>query len=236
MLSRLLFLIGGSEGGILDKVAEEFVPVARGRDATIALLMIGGPGWDRYVPEYVQPWERQGATKHHVIVPRDDGVLDTEATAHRLREATGIFIAGGQTSRYLDLYASEPIASIIRERCDVGIPFAGLSAGARMAPRHCCLFPTPKAPDQVPTIAQGVGLVSDLVVEVHFDESPSGLDHLLDGMSKTHTRRGLGIGAAACAILDNGQLRRVLGSTVYEVTMTDFESQRYEMTEVAPGS
>ncbi|NIM04815.1 MAG: type 1 glutamine amidotransferase-like domain-containing protein [Armatimonadetes bacterium] len=235
MASTLLFLIGGTQDDILDTVADEFVAAAGGRDATTALLMIGGQGWERYLPRYLQPWEKRGATKYHLIVPRHDGFLDLPAATSDLRAASGIFIAGGQTSRYHQLYASEPIRSVIRQRCSDGVPFAGLSAGALLAPDVCLLRATPNTPNQALEVVEGLGLVSDLIVEVHFTEGPGTLPTLLDGMSRTKTRRGLGIGESACAVLDNGRLRRVVGSGVYEVTMTDFEAQRYEMTEVAPG-
>jgi cyanophycinase len=172
---------------------------------------------------------KNGATEYHVIIPKDDGLLDINASIEQLRKASGIFIGGGQTSRYLELYASEPIRSIIQERVNAGVPFAGMSAGARMASRRCCLFPTPKAPEQAFTMAQGLGLVNDLIVEVHFDENPKGLEYLLEGMSRTQIPRGLGIGAASCAVLRNGRLEYALGDCVSEVTMTDFETRSYEI-------
>jgi cyanophycinase len=236
MDGRLLFLLGGSQGGILDAVAGEFVLAAGGRDAAIALLIVGGEGWESAVPQYTDPWGRLGATRHHVIVPGGDGVLDVDATVHYLRNAGGIFIGGGRTPRYLELYASEPIKSVVRERYDLGVPFAGLSAGARMAPDRCCLFPTPKAPNQPSGVYPGLGLVSDLIVEVHFDENPSGLKWLLESMALTRTRRGLGIAASACAVLRNGQLERVLGPAVSQVVMADFDSRRYEIAEAGPTS
>ncbi len=233
MLSRLLFLIGGSEGDILDAVADEFVRAAGGRDATIALLMIGGPGWEGYLPRYVEPWERRGASRHHVIVPGDDGVLDVRAATSQLREASGIFIAGGRTSTYHRLYASEPIRSLIRQRYDEGVPVAGLSAGAMISPGVCLLRPTPNAPDQRFEIVQGLGLIADLIVEVHFAGGQGTLPTLLEGMSRTQMLRGLGMDASACAMLENGRLKRVLGRSVYEVTMTDFDARSYTMVEVS---
>ena len=236
MAYRLLFLLGGSEGGILDTVAEEFVPAAGRRDAAIALLMVGGKEWERYLAQYVQAWEKRGATQHHVIVPGDDGILDVGGAIDRLRTATGIFIAGGQTSRYQELYASEPIGRVIRERHSEGIPVAGLSAGALICPDFCLLRPTPRNPDEALRIVPGLGLLSQLVVEVHFTEGLGALPTLLESMNRTQARRGLGIGESACAVFKDGRLRRVLGRGVYEVTMTDFPSRQYTMTEADPGS
>jgi len=231
MAERLLFLAGGTEGNVLDLVAEEFVPAAGGRDSTIALLMMGGQGWESYLPRYVEPWEKRGASRHSVIVPGDDGVVDLDNALRRLREATGIFVAGGHTPTYHRLYAAEPIRSVIRQRYRDGVPVAGLSAGALLAPEICVLHPSRNAADEPVTIVQGLGLVSNLVVAVHFTERNT-LPILLDAMSRTQTRCALGIGASACAVFENERLARVLGGCVYEITMTDSESRRHTIAQV----
>ena len=230
--SRLLFLLGGSDDGILDVVAEEFVPAAGGSDAAIALLMIGGEGWESYVQRYVEPWKTRGVTRWYVVVPGEDGCLDLPTIKAQLFAASGIFIAGGHTPTYHRLYGTEPVRSLIRERYREGIPVAGLSAGALISPEVCLFRPSPKNPDQPFRIVEGLGLASNLVVEVHFTEGPGTLSTLLEGMAQTRTSRGLGIGPAACAVLENDRLVRVLGQGVYEVVMTDFETRRHTITEV----
>jgi cyanophycinase len=238
---RLLFLVGGTDDGILDLVAAEFVPAAGGTKARIALLLIGGEGWEAYVARYVAPWEGRGVRRVEVIVPREDGRLDLPAAEAQLREATGIFIGGGRTATYHELYASEPIRSLIRERYCEGVPVAGLSAGALIAPEACLLRPSPKNPDQPFRIVEGLELVRDLIVEVHFAEhvapgSPTytTLASLLEGMAQTRTARGLGIGPAACAVLRDGRLAKVVGRGVREVAMTDFERREYAMSDAHP--
>jgi cyanophycinase len=130
---RRLFLLGGSPT-TFDSVADEFVPAAGGREATIALLLEGAPGWEKYVPQYTQPWIQRGVSRHFIILPDENGNLDLETASARLREATGIFVGGGNTPNYRRLFATEPIRSLIRERYERGVPFAGLSAGALIAP------------------------------------------------------------------------------------------------------
>ncbi|MCK4473473.1 MAG: Type 1 glutamine amidotransferase-like domain-containing protein, partial [Anaerolineae bacterium] len=165
MSRRLLFLLGGSAA--FNVVAEEFVPAAGGRNATIVLLMQGGSGWEKYVPEYTQPWTRRGASRCYSIVPDENGALDLDAVSARLREATGIFIGGGHTPTYHRLYGTEPIRSIIRESYQKGVPIAGVSAGALIAPTICVLTPDETGDASLKTVA-GLGLVSDLIVGVHF--------------------------------------------------------------------
>jgi len=233
MARTLLFLLGGSEG-TLDLVAEEFVPAAGGRDSSIVLALMGGQGWEDHVPEYTEPWARQGANRHHVIVPGDNGTLDVALASARLREATGILIGGGHTPTYHRLYATEPIRSVIRQQYQKGVPVAGLSAGALIAPDICAMRPSRDATDQPLAIVEGLGLVSDLIVGVHFAERQT-LPTVLEAMSRTQTHHGLGIDATACAVLENGRLKRVLGRSVYEITMTDFKTKAHKIAEARQG-
>jgi cyanophycinase-like exopeptidase len=55
---------------------------------------------------------------------------------------------------------------------------------------------------------------------------------VLETMARTRTALGLGIDEAACALLEDGQLKRVWGRSVYQVEMTDFQSRTYRLTEV----
>jgi len=229
MSHGLLFLLGGSAA--FDVAAEEFVPAAGGCDATIVLLMQGGRGWEKYISEYTQPWTRRGVSRYYPIVPGEDGTLDLDAVSARLREATGIFIGGGHTPTYHRLYATEPIRSILRERYHRGIPIAGCSAGAVIAPEICALTPD-ETDDASLRIVAGLGLVSDLIVGVHFTER-NALPSVLEVMAKTETQTGWGIDEPACAVFEDGQFKRVLGRGVYEIVMTDFETKTYRMTECA---
>jgi len=227
MPRRLLLLLGGSAA--YDTVAEVFVPAAGGRDAVIALLMQGGSRWEKYVPEYTQPWMQRGVSQYHPIVPSQDGTLDLDAASAKLREATGIFIGGGHTPTYHRLYATEPVRSIIHERYDEGVPIAGVSAGALIALEKCVLAPD-EADDATFGIVAGLGLVSDLIVGVHFTEQ-NALPDVLEAMAKTQTKTGWGIDEAACAVFEDGQFKGTLGRSVYEIVMTGFEARAYRMRE-----
>jgi cyanophycinase len=226
-------LLGGSDGGVLDLVADEFVPAAGAKDASIALLMMGGEGWEEHVPEYVEPWLRRGAARHDIIIPGADGQLDLSAASARLRKATGIFIGGGHTPTYHRLYATEPIRGVIRERHQQGVPVAGLSAGALIAMATCVLEPEETGPTS-PRIEPGLALVEDLVIDVHFTERER-LPRLLAAMARTRIAVGLGIDGSACAVLEDGRLKRVLGRPIYQVTMTDFETRSHRIIQCDPG-
>lgn len=228
MPRRLLFLLGGSAA--FEAAAEEFVPAAGGCDATVALLMQGGREWQKYVPEYTQPWIRRGVSRCYPIAPDENGALDLDAVSAKLREATGIFIGGGYTPTYHRLYATEPIRGIIRDSYHKGVPIAGVSAGALIA-FEICVLPPDETEDGSLQVVPGLGLVSDVIVGVHFTES-NALPVVLEAMARTQTRTGWGIDGPACAVFEDGQFRGTLGQSVYEIVMIDFETRAYRMTEL----
>ena len=225
---RLLFLLGGSAA--FDSIAEAFVPAAGGRDSNIALLMQGGQEWEKHVPEYTHPWIQRGVSRYLPIVPDENGTLDVDAASAKLREATGVFIGGGHTPTYHCLYATEPIRSIIRERYHQGVPLAGVSAGALIAPEICVLTPD-ETGDGTLKIVPGLGLVSDVLVGVHFTERDA-LPDILEAMIRSGTQMGWGIDEPACAVFEDGQFKGVLGRAVFEIVMIDFETKSYRMTKL----
>lgn len=227
MSGELVFLLGGSAA--FDVVAAEFVPAAGGADAVIALLLQGGSDWQKYVPEYVEPWLQRGVSRYHPIVPDENGVLDLDAIAARLREATGIFIGGGNTPTYHRLYATEPVRSLIRERHQEGVPVAGVSAGAALMP-EICVLPRDETSDGVLRTEEGLGLVGSLAVEFHFSEL-NRLSHLLEAMAQLQADVGWGIDEPACMVFEDGQFTRVLGRSVHRIVMTDLATGTYEASE-----
>jgi cyanophycinase len=78
----------------------------------------------------------------------------------------------------------------------------------------------------------GLGLVSDLIVGVHFTAC-NDLPSVLEAMAETRTKTGWGIDEPACAVFEDGRFKGTLGRSVYEIVMTDFETRAYRMTERA---
>lgn len=223
----LLLLLGGSAA--FEAAAQAFVPAAGGSQARIALLLQGGHDWQRYVPQYVEPWIKAGIAGCYPIAPREDGSLHLEGVRARLLDATGIFVGGGHTPTYQRLYATDPIRSVIRERFLHGVPYAGVSAGALIAPQVCAIPPEDTGATSVRILA-GLGLMQDCVIGVHFSEW-NALPHVLEAMAMTRTATAWGIDEDACALFEDGRFGRALGGTVHEILMTDFAALAHEVTE-----
>jgi len=228
MTTRLLLLLGGGHG-IVDAIQPIFLDAA-GPDPSLALLLQGGPQWERYLPLYLEPWHRRGISRYHVIVPDADGALDVPRALQALQEATGIFIGGGNTRIYRRLYATEPLRSAIRARYQQGVPVAGLSAGAILASNVAWLLPEESESGAI-EIVPGLGLLRDVIVAAHFREW-NALPDLLEAMRLARVPLGLGINEEAGVVLANERVQAVHGDSAYWVTMTDFAPQAYTVTKV----
>lgn len=119
MKNKLLFLLSSRSG--FETVAEEFVPAAGGSKAIIVLLLFrGGEKAQKYISEYTEPWIKCSIAEYQVVIPADSGKLDIKDAMARIGRASGIFIGGGETDRYRELYATEPIVELIRDRYKSG--------------------------------------------------------------------------------------------------------------------
>jgi cyanophycinase len=220
-----LYLCGGSK--VLDLAAAPFAAAAGAHQARIALLLQGGSNWQKYVPGYSSPLALHGVTQVEVIVPAESGELDLDSAAAVLQSASGILIGGGHTPTYQQLYACGPIADLLRERWQQGIPLCGISAGALILARHTLVAPDELGEKQI-SLLPGLGLLPDHIIGVHFSEQ-NYLPHMLAAMNQTQIPEGLGMDEGACAVWENGQLKMVIGRTVYEVSMTDFARQKFTL-------
>jgi len=224
-MTRTLFLLGGGHGA-LEAVQPAFLRAA-GPNPCLVLLLQGGPQWERYLPLYIRPWIRRGIQHYRVIAPDADGTLDLECAAQALREATGIFIGGGNTRIYQEHYAREPLRSLIRARYREAVPVAGLSAGAILASEFAWLLPEESTSGKL-EVVRGLGLVPGLIVGPHFTEWNM-LPGVLKAMRRARVRLGLGIDEEAVVVLENERVQAVQGGSAYRIVLTDPDGRTYRL-------
>ena len=192
---------------------------AGGTTSRLVLLLVRRPGWEAYLPRYLEPWIRCGARDYHVILPEEDGSLDEGRIGGLLRQATGIFIGGGHTATYHRYYAQGQIATTIRERYRAGVPVGGSSAGALLVPEICRMSPWDTDSGRAETLP-GLGLLADCLVSVHF-KSREDEPNIVRAMVETGTRVAWGIDDNACAVFRADKFVRAFGEGVYRVEFDD---------------
>jgi cyanophycinase len=225
---RYLFLLGGSAA--YPDVADDFVMASGGMSAHIAVLVQSQAGWEKYQTEITSPWVQRGVTHVTPIFPSQDGTLNEVNAAAILQEATGVFIGGGHTPTYHRLFGAGTMRQLLRTRYFEGIPLAGISAGAVLLLEHCQLTQDETGAKEL-QVVEGLGLLPDVVVGVHFTEWDA-LPEVLAVMEKTRTPTGFGIDEPACLMYVQEQLVKVLGASAYKISMTEFEHMSYTITPV----
>ncbi|MFQ5594497.1 MAG: Type 1 glutamine amidotransferase-like domain-containing protein [Anaerolineae bacterium] len=250
-MMRQLFLFGGIPDSFESNSAP-FVEAAGGRSARIALLLQGGPDWEAYVSRYRDPWLRLGAAEVVPIVPAGDTTeLSAEALSH-LRDCSGIFMGGGDTRRYREIYVLSEAGAIISERYMAGIPYGGMSAGALVVPEVGIVWgskmtePTnqylvrtefyldPEGDGDVELrVGEGLGLLRDCIVEVHCTEL-GGLPRMIQAVELAEATHGLGMDDPICLAIQDETRVKVHGSGRAYVARR-LGSLRFEIQVLEPG-
>ncbi|WP_234410562.1 Type 1 glutamine amidotransferase-like domain-containing protein [Caldalkalibacillus mannanilyticus] len=174
-------------------------------------------GWENYVPLFRRTWEPYGVTSVEVIVPNENGEIDLAKAKEILSTSTGIFIGGGDTVAYHHHFATHPFKDWIIDRYQQGIPIAGNSAGALILP-ECCFISSNDHAEGVMLFKQGVGLLSDILISVHFSEWNE-RQNLVQAMKLREIKNGLGIDENACAVFINEQFAYSHGESVYRISV-----------------
>jgi len=248
---RRVFLYGDVANNF-ESTSTPFVEASGGRSVKIALLLAGGSDWMRCVPRYRDPWTRLGATEVVPIAPIGDSIeLGAEAVSC-LRHCSGIFIGGGDTRKYDEIYACMEVSAIIQELYQSGIPFGGVSAGALISTQVCTIggskvttptneyliraklyFDPAKNGDVQLTVGKGLGLLKDCIVEVHFS-GVGGFPRLVQAMELTRSTYGFGIDEPICLEIRDGTFVKVHGrGRAYALKRLD--SLRFETQVLEPG-
>ena len=152
-----------------------------------------------------------------------------------LRNATGIFIAGGNQLKLTATLGGTPAARLLRERNAAGVPVAGTSAGAAFLSEHMIAYGedgvTPRA--GMVTMCAGLGLTNRVIVDQHFAQRER-LGRLLTALAYNPFAIGLGVDENTAAFISPDDIVEVQGSG--SVTVVDpAEVRASSIAEAKPG-
>jgi cyanophycinase len=170
-------------GGAEDKdpgsdVLERFMELAGGNQARIAIIPTASEEAQEAGERYIKVFRKLGAAEADWlrVEKRDDA--NSEAALELLRNATGIFITGGDQARLVALLAGTLVMECIRDRNAHGVVVAGTSAGASIVSAHLMSGGTGLAGNSNDAAARkgmvelvaGFGLLQDIIVDQHFSQ------------------------------------------------------------------
>jgi cyanophycinase len=208
-----VIIIGGAEDKVRDRVIlNRFATLAGGRDATVAVISTASSLGHEAGERYQQVLGELGVRKVRLIhaVSRTQANEDTVALA--LRDATGIFLTGGNQLKLSSTVGGTRLADAVLERFRHGAVVAGTSAGASAMSSHMIAFgasgATPK--HRMAQIAAGLGVLPGVIVDQHFQQR-NRLGRLLSLIAQNPSLLGLGVDEDTAGVVGPDHIMEVIG-------------------------
>jgi len=225
-------IIGGAEDKVRDRVIlGRFVALAGGGDATIVVIStassLGMVAGERYRQVFGELGVRTIRPLH--VVTRQEA--NEERAVAPLRDATGIFLTGGNQLRLSSTLGGTRLADAILERFQQGAAIAGTSAGASATSTHMIAFgasgATPK--QRMAQIAAGLGVLPGVIVDQHFQQRDR-LGRLLSLIAQNPSLLGLGVDEDTAGIVGPDHVMEVVGRG--SITVVDGSASETDAWEV----
>src|SRR4051812_13821397 len=208
-----VIVIGGAEDKVRDRVIlNRFVALAGGPDATIAVISTASSLGPEAGARYRQVFSDLGAAHvrplHVVTRPQ----ANDESAAVMVRDASGIFLTGGNQLRLSSTIGGTRLAEAIAARFRAGAVVAGTSAGASAMSSHMIAFgasgATPK--QRMAQIAAGLGLLPGVIIDQHFQQR-NRLGRLLSLIAQNPSLLGLGVDEDTAGVVGPDHVMDVIG-------------------------
>ena len=219
--------IGGAEetepGG---EILERFVDLAGGKKARIVIIPTASDDPQRSGEGYATLFREMGAKEVDWLRVERREDANAEPALELLREATGIFITGGDQARLVELLVGTLVMECIRTRNADGVIVAGTSAGASILSALMMAGGTgvggasngsAARKGMVDTVA-GFGLLQDIIIDQHFSQRGR-LGRLLSVFAGTPGLIGIGLDEDTAVLIDREGTLEAVGSNM--VTIVD---------------
>lgn len=230
---RLLVIGGNEEKEGECRILRSFVEMAGGRDARLVILTTATELPEEVGEEYQGIFERLGAGEVRVLHAETRREASDRSLAETVREASGIFLTGGDQLRLTSILGgSEADRSILRAFRG-GAIVAGTSAGASAMAGTMIVSgdSADTATRSTVSMAQGMSLVADVVIDQHFAQRGR-MNRLLASVAQNPHLLGIGIDEdTAVLVMPDGRCE-VIGSQ----SVTILDGRQIRQTNVSDSS
>lgn len=208
-----VIIIGGAEDKVRDRVIlSRFATLAGGRDATIAVISTASSMGLEAGERYKQVLGELGVNRVRTVHAVTRSQANDETAALAMRDATGIFMTGGNQLRLSSTIGGTRLADAVLERFRQGAVVAGTSAGASAMSSHMIAFgasgATPK--HRMAQIAAGLGVLPGVIVDQHFQQR-NRLGRLLSLIAQNPSLLGLGVDEDTAGVVGPDHVMEVIG-------------------------
>jgi len=203
--------IGGAEEKLRDAaILRRFVELCGGSGARLVVLPTASRLPDTG-SRYEALFAELGAAEVRTLAVHTRE--DADAGGLALRDATGVFLTGGNQLRLSTTIGGTALGHALRSANAAGTHVAGTSAGAAFLCEHMIAFgrsgSIPRA-DMV-TLAPGLGLTGSVIIDQHFRQRDR-LGRLLTALGYNPEPVGLGLDEDTAAFIDADDRLTVVGS------------------------
>ena len=232
MTHGTVIVIGGAEDKVRDRlILGRFVALAGGRDARIAVIStassLGPEAGERYRAIFTELGAEAVMPLHAVTRTQ----ANDEHIARQVRDATGVFMTGGNQLRLSSMIGGTRLADAIMTRFQAGAAVAGTSAGASAVSSHMIAFgasgATPK--HRMAQIAAGLGLLPGVIGYQHF-QPRNRLGRLLSLIAQNPSLLGLGVDEDTAGVVGPDSVMEVIGRG--SVTVVDGSASETDAWEI----
>ena len=213
MTDGSVMIIGWAEDKVRDRVIlGRFVELAGGSDGIVVIIStassLGFVAGERYREVFtglgigtVRPLHAMTRTQAN-----DEGYV------RQVRDATGVFLTGGNQLRLSSTIGGTLLADAVLERFRAGAVVAGTSAGASAMSSHMIAFGasggTPK--HRMAALAAGLGVLPSVIVDQHFQQR-NRYGRLLSVIAQNPSLLGLGVDEDTAGVVDPDGIMEVIG-------------------------
>ncbi len=208
-----VIVIGGAEDKVRERVIlSRFVALAGGPDARIAVISSASSLGPLAGEMYRRVFTELGAADVTPIHALTRAQANDDSAARSVRDATGVFLTGGNQLRLSSTIGGTAIAQAILERHRQGSVVAGTSAGASALSSHMVAFgASGGSPRQrMVQMAAGLGVLPGVIVDQHFQQR-NRLGRLLAIISQNPSLLGLGVDEDTAGVVGPDQVMEVIG-------------------------
>jgi len=232
MSDGTVIVIGGAEDKFRDRIIlNRFVSLAGGDEAIVVVIStasaLGHETGERYRAIFSELGVRTARPLHAMTRAQ----ANDETSARAVRDATGIFLTGGNQLRLSSTLGGTRLAEAILERFHHGAVIAGTSAGASAMSSHMIAFgasgATPK--HRMAAIAAGLGVLPGVIVDQHFQQR-NRLGRLLSLIAQNPSLLGLGVDEDTAGVVGPDLVLEVIGRG--SVTVVDGAAAETDAWEV----
>lgn len=205
--------VGGAEDKESDPIIlRRFVELAGDEDARIAIIPTASR-LDDTGARYERIFRELGAGQARALEFRRREDANHPDWLAYLREASGVFLTGGNQLRISTILGGTDVARAIRTANARGVPVGGTSAGAAILSEHMIAFgksgSTPRA--GMVSLAPGFGLTNRVVIDQHFRQRDR-IGRLLAALAYNPFAIGIGLDEDTAAFIDGDDMLEVMGS------------------------